>query len=117
MGFGAAGAIARHYELSYLSSSLIGLVCGLLLAGLMYLVLALFYSQQASSLVPTSSALGLTGRVTVPISEGGQGEIGLQLEGQYSTFLASSEDGHPIAKGQQVRVVRTLGSQLVVTKE
>src|SRR5215471_3843542 len=58
MGFGAAGAIARNYELSYLSSSLIGLAFGILLGGLMYLVLGVFYKQQASSLIPTRSAIG-----------------------------------------------------------
>jgi membrane protein implicated in regulation of membrane protease activity len=83
----------------------------------MYMVLSLFYRQQASSLVSTSSAVGSTGTVTVSISEGGQGEVGVQIEGQYCTFLASSADGHPIAKGQPVRVIKTLGSQLVVEKE
>ena len=117
MGFGAAGAIARHYELGYLPASLIGLFCGLGLAGVMYMVLALFYNQQASSLVATSSAVGSSGRVTVSISESGQGEVGLQMDGQYCTFLASSEDGHPIAKGQPVKVTKTLGSQVVVVKE
>ena len=117
MGFGAAGAIARHYELGYLAASLIGLLCGIGLGGVMYMVLSLFYRQQASSLVSTSSAVGCTGRVTVSISEGGQGEVGVQMEGQYCSFLASSQDGHPIAKGQPVRVVKTLGSQLVVAKE
>jgi membrane protein implicated in regulation of membrane protease activity len=116
MGFGAAGAIARSYELSYLVASLIGLGCGLLLGGAMYGVLSLFYRQQASSLVSTNSAVGCTGRVTVSIGESAQGEVALELEGQYSTFVASSADGKPIARGQSVRVVRTMGSQLVVEK-
>lgn len=116
MGFGAAGAIARHYELSYLLASLIGLACGMLLGGVMYLILSLFYRQQASSLVSTSSAVGCVGQVTVSIGKGSPGEVGLQLEGQYSTFMANSADGNPIAKGQSIRVVQTLGSQLVVAK-
>src|SRR5437867_3760007 len=65
MGFGAAGAIAMHYGLSHIPASLIGLVCGLVLGSLMYGIQVLFYKQQASSLVPTSSALGCTGTVTV----------------------------------------------------
>jgi membrane protein implicated in regulation of membrane protease activity len=116
MGFGAAGAIARTYQLSYLASSMIGLLCGAVLGGLMYLVLAIFYRQQASSLVPTSSAVGCTGTVTVSIGENAMGEVGVHVQGQYATYLASSTDGSPIAKGQAVRVVRTLGSQLVVEK-
>jgi membrane protein implicated in regulation of membrane protease activity len=117
MGFGAAGAIARHYELSYLSASLIGLGFGIFLGGLMYLVLGVFYKQQASSLIPTGSAIGCTGRVTTSISENGHGEVGVQVDGQYCTYLASSSDGRSIPKGQSVRIVRTLGSELVVEKE
>ncbi len=117
MGFGAAGAIAMHYGASYLGASLAGLVCGLVLSGLMYGVLNLFYRQQASSLVATSSAMGLTGTVTVSIATSGLGEVSLCLDGQYSTYAASSEDGAAIPKGQVVRVIRTMGSQLVVARE
>jgi membrane-bound ClpP family serine protease len=116
MGFGAAGAIAKHYGSDVLPASLIGLLCGLVLGGLMYAVLGVFYKQQASSLVETSSAVGCTGTVTVSIGPGALGEVGLNLSGQYSTYLASSHDGAPIPKGQAVRVIRTIGSQLVVQK-
>src|SRR5512138_882377 len=53
MGFGAAGAIAVHYGAAYIVASIIGVVFGALLGGLMYLVLGLFYSQQSTSLVAT----------------------------------------------------------------
>ena len=117
MGFGAAGAIARHYQANYLVSSLIGLVCGLLLGGLMYAVLGVFYRQQASSLVATSTAIGRTATVTVSISEGGTGEVGLNLNDQYVNYSASAKDGQPIARGQTVRVVKTVGSHVVVEKD
>jgi membrane protein implicated in regulation of membrane protease activity len=117
MGFGAAGAIAMHYGLGPIPASLIGLVCGIALAGLMYLVLGIFYKQQASSLIPTSSAIGCTGTVTVSIGEASPGEVSLCVEGQYSAYSASSSDGRAILKGQLVRVVKTLGSHLVVEKE
>lgn len=117
MGFGAAGAIAMHYGLSSLIASLIGVLCGVLLAAIVYGILEVFYTQQSSSLVATSSAVGCTGSVTVSIGEGATGEVGLNLEGQYRTFSATSGDGKPIAKGQTVQVVRTLGSHLVVERE
>jgi membrane protein implicated in regulation of membrane protease activity len=117
MGFGAAGALGIHYGANQLVASLIGAACGLFLAALMYLVLGLFYRQQASSLVATSSAIGGLGTVTVGIDEGQLGEVSLCVNGQYNTYSASSVDGQPIAKGQVVRVRRTLGSQLVVEKE
>jgi membrane protein implicated in regulation of membrane protease activity len=117
MGFGASGAIAMHYGMSSIGASLVGLFCGVILAVLMAFVLNLFYGQQASSLVATSSAVGCTGTVTVSIPENGLGEVSLNVEGQYTTYSASARDGGSLAKGQLVRVVRSLGSQLVVEKE
>jgi len=82
----------------------------------MYFMLEIFYRQQGSSLVATSSAVGCPGCVTVTIGEGTTGEVGLNLAGQYRTFCATSDDGKAIAKGQTVHVVRTLGSQLIVER-
>ncbi len=116
MGFGAAGAIAKTYGASNLIASLIGLLSGMVLGAITLLILDFLYKQQASSLVPTDAAVGRTGTVTVSIPSTGQGEVGLQVNGQYCTYSASSTGGE-IPKGQMVRVVRTLGSQLVVEKE
>ena len=60
--------------------------------------------------------MGCTGTVTVSIGENAMGEVGVFMQGQYGTYLASSKDGSPIPKGQAVQVVRTIGSQLVVEK-
>ena len=117
MGFGAAGAIARYYKADLVLASLIGLGFGVFLGGLMYGILRIFYRQQASSLVPTSSAVGCSGTVTVSIGANSLGEVSLDLQGQYATYLARSTDGSPIPKGLSVRVVKTVGSQLVVEQE
>jgi len=117
MGFGAAGAIASMYGMSHLIASLIGLGCGGVLGAVMYLVLGVFYGQQASSLVPTSAAVGCTGTVVVSIDPGQNGEVGISIESQYSTHSASSADGSAIPKGQTVRVVKVMGSHLIVAKE
>jgi membrane protein implicated in regulation of membrane protease activity len=116
MGFGTAGAIARYYQASYVVASLAGVLFGLVLAAVMYLILELFYKQQASSLVATESAVGRTGTVTVSIEEGGTGEVGVYVEGQYRNYSASGADNRPIPKGQPVRVVRTVGSHLIVER-
>lgn len=117
MGFGASGAVAMYYGASHVTASLIGLLCGLVLAGFIYLILGVFYREQSTSLVATSAAVGCTGAVTVSIGEGAAGEVGLYMEGQYRNFSASSLDGKSIAKGQIVRVVKTLGSHLIVEHE
>jgi membrane-bound ClpP family serine protease len=116
MGFGAAGAIASLYGMSHLAASLIGLGCGALLGGAMYLVLGVFYSQQASSLVPTSAAVGCTGTVTVTIDPGQMGEVGISVESQYGAHSATALDGQRIARGQTVRVIKVMGSHLIVEK-
>ncbi len=117
MGFGAAGAIAIHYHASMIIASMIGVLCGAVLGALMYFVLEIFYSQQSTSLVSTSEAVGCSGAVTVGIGAGETGEVGLYLEGQYRTFSATSQDGQPIPKGKSVTVVKTVGSHLVVQPE
>jgi membrane protein implicated in regulation of membrane protease activity len=116
MGFGTAGAIAKYYQASYIVASLVGVLFGLVLALVMYLILELFYKQQASSLVPTESAVGRTGTVTVSIGEGSMGEVGVYVDGQYLNYSASAGDNRPIPKGQAVRVVRTVGSHLIVQR-
>ncbi|MFH0989446.1 MAG: NfeD family protein [bacterium] len=114
MGFGAAGAIARNYDASYLVASLWGTGTGIMLAGMMYFVLKLVYSQQISSLVTTSSAIGQQGTVSISIGEMTAGEIELFVGGQQMVYLARSAHGKPIAKGRIVNVVRVAGSELFV---
>jgi membrane-bound ClpP family serine protease len=117
MGFGSAGAIATYYGASHVTASLIGVLFGLVLGGIMYLMLELFYSHQSTSLVSTTSAIGCSGAVTVSIGEGTVGEVGLYLEGQYRTFSATAQDGKPIPKGKNILVLKTVGSHLVVQPE
>jgi membrane-bound ClpP family serine protease len=114
MGFGAAGAIATYYRAPYLMASIIGVACGGMLAGIMYLMLWLIVRQQASSLVPTDKLVGSTGTVVVAIAPDAMGEVGMSFAGQYTVYSARSHDGQEIPKGRTVRVVQALGSQLIV---
>jgi membrane-bound ClpP family serine protease len=114
MGFGAGGAIAKYYIPSYLVPSLIGVGCGGVLAAGMYGLLTLIVRQQSTSLIPTDTLVGASGTVVVAIFPEAVGEVGVSFAGQYSVYSAKSHDGKEIAKGRTVRVVQTLGSQLVV---
>jgi membrane-bound ClpP family serine protease len=114
MGFGAGGAIAAFYGAGPLTASFIGLAVGFLIGLLMYWVMRLIYSQQSTSIVNTDAAVGETGTVTVAIGRNGTGEVAINLRGQHRNFLARSADTNAIARGRQVRVVRTTGSELVV---
>lgn len=117
MGFGAAGAIARYYHASYPVSSLIGLGAGVVLSALMYLVILVFIKQQASSVISTESLVGRVGNVTVPIEKAELGEVGVSVGGEYKIYSAHSRDQSSIQKGRRVKVVRVIGTTLVVEQE
>jgi membrane protein implicated in regulation of membrane protease activity len=117
MGFGAAGAIASAYGVSYPIAALIGVAAGMVLGALMYGIMLLFVEQQASSIIPTDSLLGCTGTVTVPIDQDRLGEIGVSVAGEYRTFAARLQGSGTVAKGHTVRVVGMNGSILTVDED
>lgn len=116
LGFGAAGAIASAYGMKIHWSILIGFGFGCLMAGAVYALFSVVYKQQATSLIETSSTIGKVANVLSVIPSDGSGEIGLQVEGQYRTYLARSRAGE-IPKGSRVKVVENQGGQLVVEPE
>jgi membrane-bound ClpP family serine protease len=60
-----------------------------------------------------SSPIGLAGRITTPTrGEDGAGEVELRIRGGTETFIARSAT--PLAKGQAVIVVQTLGPRTVI---
>jgi membrane protein implicated in regulation of membrane protease activity len=113
LGFGSAGAIASTSGLALHWSIFIGIGCGVLMAGVAYALMALLYKQQASSIIETSSALGKFANVVTAIPSSGSGEVGLEVRGEYRTYLARSRRGD-IAKGSRVKVVEHQGGELVV---
>lgn len=117
LGFGAAGTIASAYEVRSVLCVLSGVVVGFLMALASWGIMMLFYKQQASSVIPTNSALGKTASVTSAIPDQGLGEIGLDVLGQYQIYLARSRHGQSIPKGARVKVVENQGGQLVVEPE
>ena len=60
------------------------------------------------------SAVGI---VTTAIPEGGAGEVILEVSGSQMNKRATADDGGAIARGAHVRVVRYLGSSVVVELE
>lgn len=114
MGFGAAGAIACYEGENWLSASLWGIGSGLILSLVMYGMMCMLYSQQASSLIPTSSTVGKQGEVTVSIGDNATGEVGLTVNESYITYAARSADGKSIPRGQIVAVNEVVGSTLIV---
>src|SRR3954471_14240164 len=113
LGFGASAAIASASNLRLQWCILIGLGSGLILAAAAYAFFSLAYKQQATSIIQTSSAVGRVANVLVAIPANGSGEIGLDVPGQYRTYLARSR-GVDIPKGVRVKVVDNQGGDLIV---
>lgn len=117
MGFGAAGFVSSvRYNLSNLASSGIGVLSGLILAALMYLLLWIFSKQQGSSSYSMSSLINAEGTVSTGIDRNMRGEVCINAHKCYSSYIASSKDGNPISKGEFVKVVSVSGNELVVEK-
>jgi membrane protein implicated in regulation of membrane protease activity len=111
--FGVGGVVARYYRLSHPAASAVGVVTGIVLAGVVYQFAKILYSQQASSEVKMPALIGHSGEVTVAIPEGGVGQVTLTYGGERSEHIARSEDGHAVARGALV-VIRGLGGDSVV---
>jgi hypothetical protein len=116
LGFGAAGTICSAYHLGNLWCIGSGLVMGILMSGVAYGLMAMFYKQQASSIIPMSTAIGKIGSVTIAIPEHGAGEIGLDV-GEYRNYLARSRSGSAIAKGTRVKIIENQAGELIVEPE
>jgi hypothetical protein len=114
--FGGVGVISLvFFEVDPRMSLVWATIGGVVSSGLMFL----FYSQflirsQASSEIRTGDLVGLHAEVTVPIGEGSMGQVTYATKAGRMNSMARSSDGSPIPRGQLVRIVRTVGPQVLV---
>jgi membrane protein implicated in regulation of membrane protease activity len=92
----------------------VGVVSGIVMAGLVYQFAKMLYSQQASVQVRMPSLIGRTAEVSVAIPAGGLGQISLMASGERSEHLARSAGGQAIPRGAEVVVTGLRGDSLVV---
>ena len=112
--FGVGGIIGRYYELSHPASSGVGVLCGVVMAGLVLQFAKLLHSQQASSEIKMTSLVGRTAEVTVGIPAGGVGQVTLIVGGERSEHIARAEASGPVPRGAEVVVTGLRGDGLVV---
>jgi membrane protein implicated in regulation of membrane protease activity len=114
--FGGIGVISTQlFSVSPGMSLVISLLSAVGCSGLMYL----FYSQflirsQGSSELRRGELVGLQAAVTVPIGESSPGQVTYLTKSGRMSSMARSLDGKPIPRGQFVRIVRTIGHQVLV---
>ncbi|MBN1318624.1 MAG: NfeD family protein [Anaerolineales bacterium] len=115
-GFGAAGMIANMaFNVTAVISLIWAFVGGILVGGVMQLFYGgVLLKSQGSSEVRISDLAGMVAEVTVPIAEGGKGQIAFISQGRRVTFSARAADNLSIARGSQVKILRIVGSTAVV---
>jgi len=107
MGFGAVGAFARYFSFSPPASTGYAALAGGLLWVLTFQVMKWMHGQQGDSLVTNAQLINQTGRLTIPIVNGGLGKMSVSLAG--ATELIVTAD-HDIPVGALVRVKSSSGS-------
>ena len=114
--FGGVGVLCLQlFEVSAPMSLVWSVIAALGAAGVMYL----FYSRvligsQASSEMHRGELIGYHAEVTVPIGENTPGQVAMSTKSGRMISTARSVDGKPIPRGQFVKIVNTIGYQVLV---
>lgn len=106
--FGGTGYLLTRYEtLWFLTGLALALLSGLIGASLVYLFLGRVLTSPNEDMDQADyEMVGVLGRTSLPIREGGTGEIIYSQAGTRRTCGARSENGAPIARGTEVVVTR-----------
>jgi hypothetical protein len=116
--FGTVGALASHLlrgqPQAALTSSVLGVLSGVVLSAVYVGAMRLVYSQQASSLIADRDLVEIQGRVTVAIPADGVGEVTCVVGPQTTRRMARAPGQGPIPEGAVVRVKEVWGDTVVV---
>ena len=112
--FGVGGVVGRYYNLSHPAASGVGILAGIVMAGVVYQFGRLLHSQQASSELKMASLVGKTAEVSVRIPAGGLGQVTLVVAGERSEHIARSATADALPRGAEVVVTGLRGDGLVV---
>jgi hypothetical protein len=106
--FGGTGyLLTRFWTIWFVMGLGIALLSGLTGGGIIYLFLSKVLMSEDENLDPADYEMtGVLGRTSVPIREGGTGEIIYSQAGTRKTCGARAEDSTAIAKGSEVIVTR-----------
>jgi hypothetical protein len=106
--FGGTGYLLTRYSRVWFVVGLgIALASGLVGAGIIFLFLSKVLTSEEETMDPADYRMvGVLGRTSIPIREGGTGEIIYSQAGTRRTCGARSEEGVAIGKGVEVVVTR-----------
>jgi membrane protein implicated in regulation of membrane protease activity len=106
--FGGTGyLLARHSTMWFFSALIVSVFAGIGGAAIIYLFLSRVLSSPEEALDPADfEMVGVLGKLSVRISDGGTGELIYSQAGTRRVCGARSDDGLPILKGTEVVVTR-----------
>jgi hypothetical protein len=106
--FGGTGYLLTRYSSLWFAVGLgLAVLCGLVGGGIVFWFLSKVLTSEDEHLDPADyEMVGVLGRMSISIREGGTGEIIYSQAGTRRTCGARSESGAPIAKGLEVVVTR-----------
>ena len=106
--FGGTGyLLSRHSSLAYAPALIVAVLAGVGGAAIIYLFLAKVLTSPDEALDPADfEMVGVLGKLSVRIREGGTGEIIYSQAGTRRVCGARSDDGSAILKGTEVVVTR-----------
>jgi membrane protein implicated in regulation of membrane protease activity len=115
--FGGFGAIGIHLGYRTETSTLLGLVGGVVFGALIYAFASFLYSQQASSDVRVSELVGRTAEVIVAIPQNGVGQVRCSLGESMVEKIARTPDGVALPANTVVKIESVVGETLLVRRE
>jgi membrane protein implicated in regulation of membrane protease activity len=106
--FGGTGyLLARHSTMWFLTALLVSVLSGIGGAAIIYLFLSRVLSSPDEELDPADfEMVGVLGKLSVRIREGGTGELIYSQAGTRRVCAARTEDGSAVLKGTEVVVTR-----------
>jgi hypothetical protein len=115
--FGGIGLLLKKLGYPPLVQLPVGMLSGLIVGGAVaYGFYRIMQSTQASSHVRAGEEIGLQAEVTVPIPNGGLGEIAYVVRGSRLTNPARSIDGKELPARVIVKIVEQSGNVYIVQK-
>jgi hypothetical protein len=106
--FGGTGYLLHHYYSVWIVVTLgVAILSGIGAAAVVFWFLAKVLMAREASLDPADyHMVGVLGKLSIPIREGGTGELIYSQEGTRRVAGARSDEGVPIPKGAEVIVTR-----------
>ncbi|MEE9553822.1 MAG: NfeD family protein [candidate division Zixibacteria bacterium] len=115
VGFGALSfGVRATTEATMFISSMAGVGGALVVGGIGYAIIRVFYASQASSTITDRDIIGSIATLIDAIPENGNGQVSVVLRGREITFLARSKDNSSINRGNPVRILSKSGNIVTV---